>query len=667
MAHQGMAVAGLAAEAVGHLDGGASGRETSTREASGREPIGQGAGVPGAPTLPGLGQDRVVQLLSWALQWRGSVHLIGAHGIGKTAYVRAWCQAQGLRVVERSLPVCSQRDFCVPLPVADPVTGRRQVEVLVLEQLLQSHPDDRYVLILDEFSRADRATLNTAMELLQEGTIAGQPLPGLAAVVALDNPVEDGAYAGLVGLDLAQADRVATLQVDVDDIPWRSHLSAVHGRDLEVVWQVWAGLSAAAREVLCPRVLDHLIRLVDRGLPAALALPVVDGGRQRLFDHDTLDVDATPPDVTVEVLDRLVDAVHGSWTAGGQPVPKVARVDEADGAQVVARAVTEALAGGWRLRLVGPPGIGKTSHIRAAVEAAGYDLEYLSLSQTSVTDLVVPVPVAGRLEFLPAARLVRPGRDYVLVLDEFSRAPADTASAAMELVNERSLAGRRLEGCVAVIALDNPPEIGALQLDTGRIDLAQASRFTATIEVDVDDLPWREVLHRRFPATAAAFLDWRAEDLDDAARALVSPRCLERMLSLHADGLDPELGLPVLAGERVPVAISALRRRLRGERTLGFAAVLADLDAVLDRLAHGDARTELAVLTALQHAEVRALTEQQPALLRLLAALHPNHRLALARAGGQRRRVILDVLAQLARTPQPSAVGPTLGAQGGSA
>jgi hypothetical protein len=166
-----------------------------------------------APALPGLAADRVAALLTWAVAERGSVHLIGPQGIGKTAYVRAWCREQGLRVVERSLPVCTPRDFCVPLPVADPVSGQRHVETLLLDQLTQAHDGDRYVLLLDEFSRADRATLNTAMELLQERTLAGQPLPGLAAVVALDNPAEDGDYAGVLGLDLAQADRVVSRDV----------------------------------------------------------------------------------------------------------------------------------------------------------------------------------------------------------------------------------------------------------------------------------------------------------------------------------------------------------------------------------------------------------------------------------------------------------------------
>jgi MoxR-like ATPase len=595
-----------------------------------------------APALPGLAADRVTALLTWAVAERGSVHLIGPHGIGKTAYVRAWFLEQGLRVVERSLPVCSQRDFCVPLPVTDPDTGQRHVEVLVLEQLLQVDENDRYVVILDEFSRADHATLNTVMELLQEGTIAGQPLPGLAAVVALDNPAEDGDYAGVVGLDLAQADRVATLQVDVDDIPWRAHLATVHGRDLGPVWRVWGTLTGAARRVLCPRVLDHLVTLVDRGLPAELALPVLPSGRQRLPGHDEL--------ATGDTLDRLADAIHGSWAAAGQEPPLLASGRDADQG-LVGRAVADAIAGGWRLRLVGPPGIGKTSHVRSAVEAAGYELEYLSLSQASVHDLVVPVPVGGRLEFLPAARLVRADRQYVLVLDEFSRAPADTASAAMELVNERSIAGRRLDGCVAVIALDNPAEVGGLHLDTGRIDVAQASRFTATLEVGEDELPWRDVLLGRFPASAPTFLDWRAEDLDDAARMLVSPRCLERMLSLHAHGLDPALGLPVLAGERAPVAIAALRRRLRGERTAGFAALLTDLDAVVGRLKDGDPHTELTVLTALQRAEARALERAQPAVVRLLGGLHANHRLALVRGGGARRNVLLQALQQLALAP----------------
>jgi MoxR-like ATPase len=594
----------------------------------------------GAPALPGSAADRVTALLAWAVAERGAVHLIGPHGIGKTAYVRAWCREQGLRVVERSLPVCTPRDFCVPLPVADPVTGQRHVETLLLDQLTQTHDGDRYVLLLDEFSRADRATLNTAMELLQERTLAGQPLPGLAAVVALDNPAEDADYAGVLGLDLAQADRVATLQVEVDDIPWRAHLSTVHGRDLDEVWRVWDRLPASARKVLCPRVLDHLVTVVDRGLAAELALPVLPSGRQRLLD----DTGEQPVDVTGTTLNELAAVIAATRDDGVRAGGRAGTAGEGD---LVGRAVGHAIAEGWRLRLVGPPGIGKTSHIRAAVEVAGYELEYLSLSQASVHDLVVPVPVGGRLDFLPAARLVRPGRDYVLVLDEFSRAPADTAAAAMELVNEKAIAGRPLEGCVAVIALDNPAEIGGLHLDTGRVDAAQASRFTATIEVGEDDLPWREVLRTRFPATARAFCDWRAEDLDDAARVLVSPRCLERMLSLHAGGLDPELGLPVLGGERVPVPLAGLRRRLRGQRTVGFARLVAELDDHLARLADGDPHTELTVLSVLQRADIASLRAAEHAVPRLLAALHPNHRLALVRTGGERRTVFLQALTEV--------------------
>ena len=597
-----------------------------------------------APSLPGLAADRVAALLSWAVETRSSVHLIGDHGIGKTAYVRAWCQARGLRVVERSLPVCSQRDFCVPLPVQDPATGRRHLEVLVLEQLLQADAHDRYVLILDEFSRADRATLNTAMELLQEATIAGQELPGLAAVVALDNPTDDEDYAGVAGLDLAQADRVATLHVDVDDIPWRSHLTEVHGRPLDGVWQVWGRLAGDARKVLCPRVLDHLLTVVDAHLPAELALPVLPSGRQRLYDTDG-------NDRTDETLRELTATIRASWSEAAHPASPPGASPAGGGGTEATRAIAAAITSGWQLRLVGAPGIGKTSYIRQVVEEAGYELEYVSLSQTSITDLVVPVPVAGRLEFLPAARLVRPERRYVLVLDEFSRASADTASAAMELVNERSIAGRQLDGCVAVLALDNPAEVAGLHLDTGRIDVAQASRFTATLNLGEDDLPWREVLRARFPAHARTFLDWRAEDLDDAARVLVSPRCVERMLSLHAAGLDVDLALPMLGGQRVPVGTVALRRRLRGEHSRGLAALAADLDQVLDRLTGGDDRTELAVLAALQRAEPATLATHEAAVTRLLGAIHPNHRLALVRGGEPRREVLLRALRTVATSP----------------
>ena len=611
-----------------------------------------------AAALPGLAADRVAQLLGWAVAERAAVHLIGPHGIGKTAYVRAWAHQQGLRVVERSLPVCSTRDFCVPLPVVDPDTGRRQLETVVLEELQAADEHDRYVLVLDEFSRAERSTFNTAMELLQEHTLAGQSLPGLAAVVALDNPFDDPAYTGVSALDLAQADRLATLQVAVDDIPWRDHLCRVHGRDLTAVYTVWGRLPAAARQVLCPRVLDHLIALVDAGLPAGWALPVPATGRLTLPGPDD-------EDATVAILDELAATIRATAPATGTSdaaAPAVSSTDvtgpSTDPVDVVApngggpstldAAIAATISRGWQLRVVGPPGIGKTSQLRDAIAAAGYDVEYLSLATTSPQDLVVPVPVAGSLQFLPAARLLREDRSYVLVLDEFARAPRDVAAAAMELVNERTLAGQPLPGCVAVVALDNPTQIGGIELDTGRIDTAQASRFTATIEVSEDDLPWREVLTDRHGEAAVTFLVWRAEDLDDAARALVTPRCLDRLLSLHAHGLELEAGLPLLHGERVPVSLASLRRRLRGDRSRGITAVLDDLDGHLTRLADGDTTTELAVHTALSTADPAVLADHLDAVSRLLAGLGPNHRLALLRHDGRRRELFVDALHQLA-------------------
>ena len=491
------------------------------------------------------------------------------------------------------------------------------------------------MLVLDELSRASAETLNTAMELLQEHTLAGQALPGLTAVIALDNPEDDPAYAGVHALDLAQADRVAALEVDADDIPWARHLAGVHDVDLRELVAVWRRLPAAHRRVLCPRVIDHALALHGAGLPPAWALPVHGPGRERLIDRDG-------SDVTDEVLDELLATLD-------RPARSTAAATTSHADRVV-QAIRTGIERGWALRLIGGPGIGKTSHVRAAVEQAGLELEYLSLSQTSPSDLVVPVPVAGRLSFLPARRLVAPGRRYVLVLDEFSRAPVDVAAAAMELVNERSLAGRRLEGCVAVVALDNPPRLGAITFDAGRIDAAQASRFTCTLEVTEDDLPWRDHLLARFGEAARPFLDWRAEDLPDDVRALVSPRCLERLLSLHSAGLDPVLGLPRVGGQRVPAPIGALRRRIDGGGSLGLRQLAADLDGTADRLAAGHADTEVAVVTALQRADRTVLEEEHVAVAALFAALLPALRLSLVRQGPHRRELFVRLLADL--TPE---------------
>lgn len=575
--------------------------------------------------LPGLDADPVGQLLDWAIAERVSIHLVGPHGIGKTAYVTDLVGRRGLRVVSKSLPVCTQRDFCVPVPVATD-DGGRAIDVLVLEELLQRHPDDRYVVILDELSRASEETLNTAMELLQEHTIAGRELPGLVAVVALDNPHDDPNYRGVHALDLAQADRLTALSVTAEQIPWRAHLERTHHVDLTDLARQLQRLDPAHRAVLCPRVIDHLLSVHAAALPLEWALPIHGEGRERLCDRDGRDI-------TLDVLRQLVATLP-------TPATPASPSDER-----VVDAIAVGIKNRWNVRLVGAPGIGKTSHIRAAVEAAGMELHYLSLAETSPSDLVVPVPVDGALDFLPARGLVEPGRRYVLVLDEFSRAPVDVAAAAMELVNERSLAGRPLDGCVAVVALDNPPRLGAISFDAGRIDAAQASRFTCTIEVTEDDLPWRDHLVARFGEVAAPFLEWRAEDLEDEVRALVSPRCLERMVSLHLAGLDPVLGLPVLGGRRVPAPTVSLRRRLDGRGGLGLRALVADLPATLGLLRDGDPPTEVAVHAALSRADSTSLDQHASEVRRLFGALPPALRLALVRVGEQRRDRFVRLLA----------------------
>jgi hypothetical protein len=123
----------------------------------------------------------------------------------------------------------------------------------------------------------------------------------------------------------------------------------------------------------------------------------------------------------------------------------------------------------------------------------GRDPSYFSLPVTNVEDLCAPVPSAdGTLDNLLAAAFTGPG-PKAIVWDEYNRPKGKVAFAKlMELTQEWSLAGRPIENLRAQIAVQNPPYHLGHKLLVARNNIAQASRFTASLEVRPEDIPANE-------------------------------------------------------------------------------------------------------------------------------------------------------------------------------
>ncbi|MFD8815333.1 AAA family ATPase, partial [Streptomyces sp. NPDC059627] len=264
-------------------------------------------------------------------------------------------------------------------------------------------------------------------------------------------------------------------------------------------------------------------------------------------------------------------------------------------ADPVRQVVRAALRNRWTVLLQGPPGCGKTELVRETLHAGlGRDPLYFSLPVTNVEDLCAPVPSPdGTLDNLLAAPFTGP-EPKAIVWDEYNR-PKDKAAFAklMEVTQEWSLAGRRIENLRAQIAVQNPPYHLGRKLLVSRNNIAQATRFTASLTVEPEDIPANEWLLARYGRDAETVLEWWKHDIDDEGRAWITKRTLERLVKLHRKGLPLEMGTVYLGdGEYAPVPLTALVDRFRGRPVTGLRELARDVDAWEARLRRAAAHSD---------------------------------------------------------------------------
>jgi len=573
----------------------------------------------------------LVRASLYSLQSGQRFLFVGGQGIGKTSFKRALATCLDVEYVYIPAALVSSENLLVPFPVEDPELGTRVLEYLFSGQL---HNDRPKWIDIDEIGRADPGMGNVLMELLQEGSLGGRRIENLLTVTASDNP-QGLAYGRLNGLDFAQADRFATVLLSARDTPWPRALAArFPGVDLTDALAVWNRLSARTREVMSPRVLEHVIYALEGGFPGIAGLPMIHDEYVRLHD-------ANGNDRTDKVLDDVAAALG---------VPNRRHVPD-----LLERAFTALVRDQINVYGVGDPGIGKTSKVKAMAAEAGVDPVYYSVPVLQPEDLAVPFPAEDgqRLDIMVFNKLMRPGRK-VLILDEVFRASRRTANSLMEPIQERSIAGRPIPGLLGTFAINNPRQIAGYKLDVGKADLAQASRFTLSLRLQPTDTKFGEFLLQKYSDDAElmeVFLDWWKEDLDDLGRALITPRSLERLFGLYRAGLPLEWGKPFVAGEYVAVPLVDLQTRLERAPLARLRAVAAKVDEYEALLAEGEEaqpEAHLAVFTAFSRAELSQLEAQRHVCVRLMRVLCQQHKLVLIRPGGKRQKFWFDIVMETA-------------------
>lgn len=130
-----------------------------------------------------------------------NVMLVGLHGVGKTQVILDECERKGLKMKYFS---CSTLDPFTDL-VGVPFARTDENGVEHLKMVRPRDIDDAEIIFMDEFNRADSKVHNALMEIIQFGSINGEPLPNLKMVWAAMNP--PGAEYDVDELDPALLDR----------------------------------------------------------------------------------------------------------------------------------------------------------------------------------------------------------------------------------------------------------------------------------------------------------------------------------------------------------------------------------------------------------------------------------------------------------------------------
>lgn len=187
---------------------------------------------------------------------------------------------------------------------------------------------------------------------------------------------------------------------------------------------------------------------------------------------------------------------------------------------------------GMNVMLVGKHGVGKTSAVQAACKQAGLNMWYASAPlldpDIDLGGVPVPDPKTGKLKFYTQPQLLDA---EVIFLDELNRASPRTLNMIFELVQFKSIHGKRLPKLKSVHTGINPPGEG--QYDVQTLDDALVDRFHAFIEMRAE-FPGAMIASIVGTERAEAMREWYEKHLTDV---FVSPRRMVYAAELLANGM----------------------------------------------------------------------------------------------------------------------------------
>lgn len=200
----------------------------------------------------------------------------------------------------------------------------------------------------------------------------------------------------------------------------------------------------------------------------------------------------------------------------------------------------------FNVLLEGPHGVGKTAVIKKLFEDMGLKWKYFSASTMDpwVDFIGVPKSVKDK-NGQETLELIKP-KDFAndeveaIFFDEFNRAPAKVMNAVMELIQFKSINGKKFNNLKVIWAAINPhDENNTYQVQD--LDPATKDRFHIFIKVPAElDAGY---LLKTHGSLAKPFIKWWNE-LPNEIKTNVSPRRVDYAIGIHTVGGDLKDCLP---------------------------------------------------------------------------------------------------------------------------
>jgi len=204
---------------------------------------------------------------------------------------------------------------------------------------------------------------------------------------------------------------------------------------------------------------------------------------------------------------------------------------------------------GYNVLLRGKAGVGKTHLVLDAFNRSNLKWIYFSAATMDpFCDFVgIPKEHVDPVTGVSYLDLVRPkvfAEDQVeaIFLDEFNRSSKKVRNAVLELIQFKSINGKKFNNLKVVWAAINPEEEDGSKYDVEALDPAQLDRFHMVIDVPYKPDP--KYFNTRYgKEIGEAAVNWWEEQPEEI-KNLISPRRLDYAIDIHSNDGDIKLVLP---------------------------------------------------------------------------------------------------------------------------